>query len=70
MTSAAEIVLVYAISMLMPIGNVTTYLGWIKYGILIFCISSLVVFCISWILYKRDVVRMFESVKNVLKRNK
>lgn len=68
--SAAEIVLVYAISMLMPIGNVTTYLGWIKYGILIFCISSLVVFCISWILYKRDVVRMFESVKNVLKRNK
>lgn len=70
LTSALEVVLIYAISLLIPIGNVTTYFGWIKYGILIFCVSSVVVFCISWILYKRVVVRMFESVKNALKRNK
>lgn len=68
--SVCELVLVYAISVLIPIENVTTYVGWIKYGIFTFCISFVVVFGMSWLLYRHDITRMYEIIKNILKRNK
>lgn len=67
---ASETITITFLCMLIPMEQITSYIEWAKYAVIIVLISSVIIIPINLIIYKNDAKESINIVKNILKKNK